>query len=499
MSVAVPQEEPSTPGPIHNTAAPSTGAATTVVPADTNDTNNDNADSFGSRLRNSVSFGTGGPPKPGTMTRLKYASYLFAALLFCMVFRSVMSQYFGAFSFYSHSCDVLDGSGDDSATTTSAAPSPSPSSWHLPSVPPLPVNLPPAIKEAAELASALKHSCLEATVVYRVSFALAIFFILHLCTVSDLTCCVDDSVRDEMQTDYFGAKTCILIFLVLFCLFAIPTSFFAWYAYLCMYASALFLIIQIILIVDFAHEWNETWGDRSEENDKWMYYLMGITVLCFVAGVGMNGYGFASYTPHEDCNLHGFLLIANIMAGIIACGVAIWVPHGSLLPTSILFAYTTYLVISALRTSPDTRCGGTGGSNFVPSSSWWQMLLTSTVTAGALAYTASSVGGSDDSWDISAENEQQQQQQRRPKVLGHLPAYLYFYAIMVLASMYLAMLGTDWTVSGGSSGKASGAVMGFWVKIVTSWLTYLLYFWSLLAPYFCCKHRDYGYDVPDEW
>lgn len=523
MSISVPQDEPGALAAPSATANPSTDGRT-AVPPHHNDGNNNNDDdqepqsssSFASRLRNSISIGS--PPKPGTMVRLKYASYLFGALFFCMIFQTLMSEYFGSFSYYSDACSVDDGSGGDSPeyhppssssskTTTTVTTSQAPSRW---TIPPdfIPTDkLPKAIQEAAQLAAALRHSCLKATVVYRVSFALFLFFLLHFCSVSDLTCCVDDGVRDEMQSGYFGMKTCILIMLVLFS-FALPTRFFSYYAWVCMYAAALFLLIQIILIVDFAHEWNEKWGDRSEENEKWLYYLVAITIFCFVASICMNGYGFANYTPHEDCNLHGFILIANIMVGLITIAVAIWVPHGSLLPTGIIFTYTSYLVVTALRTSPDTRCGGTGGGQFVPNTSWWQMLGTSVVTAGALAYTASSVGGSDDSWELN-ENENNNNnnangghRHQQQQYLGHLPAYLYFYVIMILASMYLAMLGTDWTVSGiggDEGGKAKGYEMSFWVKIVTSWITYLFYFWSLLAPYFCCKHRDYGYDVPTEW
>ena len=437
---------------------------------------------FGQRFANAVSVGA--PPRPGTMTRLKYASYLFAALLFCMVFRGLLSKFFGSIPYYREACAVP----GDSTTT----PAPRGIVPHLT----LPPNFP-----GGDLARALfSDTCLEATVVYRVSFALFMFFVLHCCSVSDLTCCVADGVRDEMQSGYFGFKT-LLLSLLNFVAFAMPTRFFAYYAWACMYAAALFLVIQILLIVDFAHEWNEEWGARGEENEKWIYYLMAVTVLCFVAGVAMTGYGFANFTPHEDCNLHGFLLIVNAMLGVLGFGVAVWVPHGSLLPTSIVFAYTSFLVVSALRTSPDTRCGGSGG-DFVPNTSWYSLLMTSCMTAGALAYTASSVSGGDDALtleDDAAGGGGGGGGGGAPS--GHLPAYLYFHGIMVLASMYLAMLGTDWTVSGTADGdgRAGGATVSFWVKVASSWLTYAMYMWSLLAPYFCCKHRDYGYDVPENW
>jgi hypothetical protein len=51
-----------------------------------------------------------------------------------------------------------------------------------------------------------------------------------------------------------------------------------------------------------------------------------------------------------------------------------------------------------------------------------------------------------------------------------------FHIILAMAMLYMAMLLTDW--GAGSSGSA----VAMWVKIVTSWVTILLYGWSLVAP-----------------
>ena len=57
-----------------------------------------------------------------------------------------------------------------------------------------------------------------------------------------------------------------------------------------------------------------------------------------------------------------------------------------------------------------------------------------------------------------------------------------FHLIMLCASMYLAMLLTDWgTFSGGNASLTSGEA-SMWVKISAQWVTIILFVWTLIAP-----------------
>lgn len=57
-----------------------------------------------------------------------------------------------------------------------------------------------------------------------------------------------------------------------------------------------------------------------------------------------------------------------------------------------------------------------------------------------------------------------------------------FHLILACAMTYMAMLLTDWGAG------TSGSETAMWVKIVTSWVTMILYGWSLAAPH-CCPDR----------
>ena len=66
---------------------------------------------------------------------------------------------------------------------------------------------------------------------------------------------------------------------------------------------------------------------------------------------------------------------------------------------------------------------------------------------------------------------------------------------MALCAMYIAMLLTSW----GSRQEIEDTKLSYdlsiqavWFKIITEWLTIILYLWTLIAPY-VLTDRDFGY------
>ena len=62
-------------------------------------------------------------------------------------------------------------------------------------------------------------------------------------------------------------------------------------------------------------------------------------------------------------------------------------------------------------------------------------------------------------------------------------SYTFFHLIFALASMYSAMLLTDWTSA--ASERSELMDVGWttvWVRISTEWVTAALYIWTLVAP-----------------
>lgn len=243
---------------------------------------------------------------PGIAIRLQYACYLFFGLLVTMLFRGVLSSLFDNFSFLQHGCELV---------TTGA----------------------------------LREACTGEMMVYRVSFALFVFFLLHWISVSDLTCCIESRARAALQERFFYAKSIILV-LMFGITFFIPNKFFAVYAYVTLFSSSAFLLMNVLFLVDFSYQWSDDWGERSESNSKWLWYLLSIAVGSILLGIAVCIAGFIIYVPHSNCNYNAFALTSVVVAGLVYTVISIYIPHGSIVPSSIVFLYTSCIMFVTLRT-----------------------------------------------------------------------------------------------------------------------------------------------------
>lgn len=62
----------------------------------------------------------------------------------------------------------------------------------------------------------------------------------------------------------------------------------------------------------------------------------------------------------------------------------------------------------------------------------------------------------------------------------------FFHLIYALASMYMAMLFTNWSVSGNTNRfELDRGWFSFWVKMGSKWFCELLYVWTVVAPALC--------------
>lgn len=385
---------------------------------------------------------------PGFIVRVQYALYLFVGLLASLLLRGGLGTMFAKFPILQVGCSA-----------------------------------------------AIGGACAGEMVAYRVSFSLAVFFLIHWLSVSDLTCCISGSARAQLQTRFFTVKTVALVGIFISTFF-IPNAFFYVYAYVCMFASALFLLLNIIFMVDFSYFWNDDWGRRAERNGKWMWYLLTVSAGSFLLGAGVTVASYIIFVPHGDCNFNGFAVTSVVMGALWYTVLSIWLPHGSIVPSSIVFLYTSTVMFTTLRTQDNEHCNRMAG--MVGEVSVKQMLIGSVVPSFTLLYAVVSAGGNSSALTFHDDDDEDVEEED-PDESGHLSRYLYFHFIMILGSMYLAMLATGWHVNGGGDDVLVGSTkVAAIVRYVTVWVAIVLYIWTLVAPYTCCRDRDFGFDV-DDW
>jgi len=223
---------------------------------------------------------------------------------------------------------------------------------------------------------------------------------------------------------------------------------------------------------------------------------------------------------HSGCpaqqTLISLTLIITIILTIISCTKI--APHGTLLTSSVVTAYATYLCYSALASHPDGQCNpfATRDTNSIS-----DMLIGLLVAAISMAATAWSATGSKDVLigkehgsdltqtleDGTTKESSTHDTDANGEEVG-AESWWYYNLMMTACSMYMAMLLTDWSaqpwevngvpaVHQEEHGHYSTSLGSFWVKIASQWICLLMYAWTLLAPYLCRDCRDFGVEFDD--
>ncbi|GAM26273.1 hypothetical protein SAMD00019534_094480, partial [Acytostelium subglobosum LB1] len=125
--------------------------------------------------------------------------------------------------------------------------------------------------------------CYGSLVVYRLTFALAVYHILLGLVLIGVKS--SENGRASIQDGYWPLK---LLFLAGFTVvtFFIPNSFFKYYAWVSLVGAAIFILIQLVLLIEFAYSISENWIQKVEDEGhvtkKW-YILLLISSIGTVA------------------------------------------------------------------------------------------------------------------------------------------------------------------------------------------------------------------------
>jgi hypothetical protein len=311
-------------------------------------------------------------------------------------------------------------------------------------------------------------------------------------------------------------------------------------AWVARFASGGFLVVQMIILLDFAYVWNEQWA--SKDTPAWLAALLTATAGCYAGAFTLLGLAFHWFHPAGagDCSLNVFLLTLTLLLGLGYSAGALHpaVQHGSLLCSGVIFLYNAYLTVSALSSEPASYtcngrpsglgtsagqagaamgmvlalvsvaysaaragssgtflfsdgdssdggddAGGTGGGSG-GGGSYTAPLLDAEAEEGAASGDDDAAAGSEDGGGGMAGLSSRERAARAsaPRPLRYNLAA--FHTVFALASCYTAMLLTDWASGAGSNGVDQLGVgwTSTWVKVVSSWVTTALYAWSLAAP-----------------
>ncbi|THU96337.1 TMS membrane protein/tumor differentially expressed protein [Dendrothele bispora CBS 962.96] len=197
--------------------------------------------------------------------------------------------------------------------------------------------------------------CYGVLAVHRICFALTLFHALLSFALVGVRDTKDK--RAAIQNGWWGPK--VLLWLVLIVItFFIPNGFFIfWGNYVSLIGATLFILLGLVLLVDFAHSWSETcldnWENSPTNSNLWQWILIGSTASMYIFTIVMTGilYGFFA---SSGCSLNKFFISFNLALCIIITILCIhplvqeYNPRSGLAQSGMVAAYCTYLTVSAI-------------------------------------------------------------------------------------------------------------------------------------------------------
>lgn len=374
--------------------------------------------------------------------------------------------------------------------------------------------------------------------VYRLSLALVLCFSVMLFGTTYGPTFTGEArwgplLGEGFHRGWWGLKIILYIAASVGCLFIKDEDFDQdTYAEVCRIVSAIFLLCQVVTLIDFAYQWNEDWVYRAFEggdepvNAGWMYGVIGFAVVLY--GLSIAGLVLL-FVLYSGCT-NGILFSVITLASVVSFTVITLFRdrligdeyQGAVLPAAVVAFYVTFQAWSAIDSSPDPECRSEVGAR--DSVTIAISTLFATVSLMWVSYTISKRAGnllkgkSNDSLENEADAalyrvqgddgqtttvaEENGTTGKAPRALANDTsdseldtgdrAYI-FHFFMITASMYMAMVLTNWGTRGNddlsldengdviNEGSSVGT-LNMWVKIVAQWLAILLFVWTLVAP-----------------
>lgn len=117
--------------------------------------------------------------------------------------------------------------------------------------------------------------------------------------------------------------------------------------------SGFFLVIQMVILLDFVQTWNDSWVSAGEEDNSWLYALLALTISAYGAVITMAALMFHWFSPSGvdgGCGFNTTLITLSLLLCLTFAFISLHPisSTGSIFPAAIVGLYTMYLCFSAL-------------------------------------------------------------------------------------------------------------------------------------------------------
>ncbi|CAJ0938815.1 unnamed protein product, partial [Mesorhabditis belari] len=348
--------------------------------------------------------------------------------------------------------------------------------------------------------------------VYRVCVGMASFFFLFTLLMFGVKTSRDP--RAYIQNGFWFFKYLLMGGLIVAYFFMSSKTLASPLMWVGMIGGFLFILIQLILIVDFAHGLAESWMEKYEEEESRACYagLLTFTAGCYGLAITATVLMFVFYTTGGSCVLPKFIISFNMLLCVAISVLAVLpriqenMPRSGLLQSAIISCYVMYLTWAALTNNPDKACNPSLISIIVPANGttpspkdeqygtpmpavslvslvlWFLCLLYASIRNSTNTSLGKITGGTGD-----GSGDEESGGHAGSKVWdnegdGVAYSYSFFHFMFGLASLYAMMTLTSWYSPSSDLRQLNANMSSVWVKIVSSWMCVALYAWTLAAP-----------------
>ena len=387
--------------------------------------------------------------------------------------------------------------------------------------------------------------------VYQVSFAFMCFF-----SAMTLLTCTQTKFSSYAQHGHWFAKiVCILLLLVATAFMEADSL--ASYSMVARYVAPFFMLYQLIMFIDFGYRLNSYLLDRDEAersllcvannsgalHQKWM---LATTILIYLAIIAGIGWMYSAFNPDggkvqvlvdnepvetdaAGCSFNIAIVTVTLLFVLLNTGIGLVrkvAPHASVLTSAIVTGYCTILCYGALGSMHYEDPRQAHCNPQADSSNTGQVVLNIFLACGALSLTGWGAGNREQkhggSGDVVGKapggmtagvSEQVSAAGVAPSEGGiandavtvdvnadqnelSRASFWRYHLVMTLCSVYMAMLLTNWGDSEDAepTRRYNLGVASAWVQVAANWTCSALYLWTLVIPYLCRNHRDFGVD-----
>ncbi|XP_006881618.1 PREDICTED: serine incorporator 3 [Elephantulus edwardii] len=367
--------------------------------------------------------------------------------------------------------------------------------------------------------------------VYRINFALAIFFFAFFLFMFNVKTSKDP--RAAIHNGFWFFKIAAIIGIMVGSFYIPGGPFTTVWFIIGVIGAFIFILIQLVLLVDMAHSLNETWVNRMEEGNPrfWYAVLLSVTSFFYILSLIVVVIFYIYFTKPDGCTENKLFISINLILCIAVSILSIHPkvqehqPRSGLLQSSIITIYTMYLTWSAMSNEPDRSCNpdllhiitriaaptlAPGNSsapvptaappeengplldkeNFIGLFIFVLCLLYSSIRNSTNSQVNKlTLSGSDsvilsDTAANGAGDEEDGQLRRAVdnEKEGVQYNYSFFHFMLCLASLYIMMTLTSWYSPDAEFQSMTRKWPAVWVKISSSWVCLALYVWTLVAP-----------------